>query len=180
MSEIIGRAYWQNYIVLSSVPSPGTCIITGASAPRKWQVNDGYGLAGANVVYIGESLAKFSCTLQMWTNAQLREWDRFALLLAKPPKGAKSQAMSIQHPLLDEKNIKSVVVDDVTQLTPSPSGLWAVEIKFIQYHKPTPALGRPNGSIPDAAKKAPTPQDAQDIQIEKSRAAFAKAQEDTE
>ena len=179
MSDLAGIEYEQNYIVLAGVPSPGVCIVQGLTNPRKLQINDGYALSNATVVYLGDSLPKFSVTLQMTSALDLREWKRFAKLLATPPLGTRPNALKIEHPLIEECGIKSVLVEDRTQLTPSPTGLWTVKIDFVKWQKPAPALGRPNGAIPDADKKAPTPQDAQDIQIEQARARFAKAEEAT-
>lgn len=178
---MIGRRYWQTFIVLANQPSPGNVIVENAGAPRDWEIRKGYGLAGASVVYTGENLSKFDVTLQFWTEIQLDDWhNRFRTIVAKPPKNIAPKALACQHPLLDDLEIDKVVVLDRTQLTPSPSGLWTVKVSLLQYKKPAPALARPNGAIPNAPGTVPRQEDLLDQKTQEARNAFNRAKEAAE
>lgn len=174
---MIGEGYEQRYIVLANLPSPGLAIVTGAGIPLDWDIRKGYGFSGASVVYTGDNLAEFVVTIQMWTQVQLDEWKAFSQLLKRPPRGALAKAMAIQHPLLDELGIDKVVYRRRSQLTPSPTGLWVVEIQFLQYRKPEPALGRPNGAIPNAPGTVPRAEDILDQKIQQAKKDFNDAKE---
>ena len=154
--------------------SPGRCIIKGASSPRKWNVNDGFGQTGASVVFGGEKLSSFEIELQFWEPEHLDEWQDFKSLCEKPPTGTIPKALDIYHPILADLKITSVVVEDRTQLDLiDETGLWSTTIKFIQYKKPRPILAKPVASIPNAAVPVPTAQDAGDRMI---AALYAKFQ----
>lgn len=135
-----------DYIVLAKQRSPGLCDVSGASAPRQWDIRKGYGLSGATVVYTGDGLAQFTVRLFFWETSHFDEWERFRVLIAKPPEGEKPKAMDISHPYLEELGIKSVVVDDELQWAQPEPGLFIKDIKFLQYRAPKPALGKPDGS----------------------------------
>ncbi len=177
---MIGQGFEQRYIVLANQPSPGLAVISGAGIPLDWDVRKGYGYSGAVVVYTGDNLAEFTVTIQMWTQVQLDAWKAFAQLLKRPPKGVLAQAMAIQHPLLDELGIDKVVLRNRSMLTPSPTGLWTVELKLLQYRKPEKALGRPNGAIPNAPGTIPRKEDELDARTEAARKAFNQAKEEAQ
>ncbi|NOU27228.1 MAG: hypothetical protein HOO96_04905 [Polyangiaceae bacterium] len=196
------KSFDQDYIVLAGVRSPGTCVISSAGNPRVWDAVKGAGMSGASLRYMGADLARFSVQIKMWTAEQVeKEWPEFSDLLGSGDKtrtvaGAarkilanisaaarsastgrqySSKAMAIQHPLLAELFITEVVVEDRTQLIPSDSGLWTVEIKFIQYRPPVASGGRVNGSIPNAPPTVATAQDNLDRRIQKAQEDFNRA-----
>ncbi len=146
--------------------SPGVAIVAGASAPRAWDVQDGHGLVGASVRFVGDKLAKFTVEIRLFEPEHFEAWGDFAKLLAKPTSRADApkRAMRIEHPALAEIGISDVVVEDRTQLVQVEPGVWSSTISFIQYKKPRPVLSRPAGSIPSTGTN-PTAKDAADEEI---------------
>lgn len=177
-ADIISGAEFprQDYIMLGGVQSPGCATITGAGCPRTWDVRQGYGYSGAIVVFTGDGLAKFDVHIDLWLPSHFAEWNRFAkICLAKAPLGTKPKAMDIAHPLLNMEPLKitSVVVEDVSQFEQDEFGLWTCTIKLLQYRAPKPALGKPLAAIPNAVTKAPTAQDAAELEIQRLTAQFS-------
>ncbi len=166
---------YQDYIELGGQQSPGYADVAGAGSPRKWDKRDGYGFSGAVLVYHGTDLAEFDVTISMWDVAQLIDWWNFATILEKAPVGVRAKALDISHPFLNTPplRIKSVVVQDVSQLRQDEYGLWTVVIKFLEYRAPRPILGKPIAAIPSAAAATPTAQDAADVQIQQLQARVA-------
>lgn len=155
-------------IMLGGKRSPGLAVITGASIPRKWDIQQGYGFSGAVVIYTGDDVAKFTVRITLWLEEHYEEWLTFSnSVLAKPPKGQRPKALGIKHPLLNLAPlfISEVVVEDVTQLEQTEDDKWIAEIRLIQYRKPMPMLGKPNTSIDPAAPPKPTAEDAADREI---------------
>ena len=135
-----------DFITLSGQRSPGICDVSGASAPREWDIRKGYGLSGAIVVYTGDGLAKFTVRLLLWEPAQFDEWEAWRPLIRKPPRGVRPKAQDIFHPYLEELGIGSAVVEDELQWTQPEAGLFVKDIKFIQFRAPLPALAKPEAS----------------------------------
>ncbi|MCC6557194.1 MAG: hypothetical protein IT372_29940 [Polyangiaceae bacterium] len=152
--------------LLAGRKSPGLSDIAGASNPRDWDVRKGYGLSGATVVYTGDGLAKFSIKIFLWEDEHFEEWAEFKVLVRKAPRGTRPKALDIYHPILEDLEISSVVVEDRSQLTPvqGEDGMFFVEVKFIQYRAPQPAVGKPDGS--QSKPTEPTAQDAFDRTIQ--------------
>lgn len=153
-----------DYFKLSGQKSPGLCDVTGANAPRNWDIRNGYGLSGATIVYTGDGLAKFTIRLFFWETAHFDAWVKFRRLLKKPPRGVRPKAMDISYPSLEELEITSVVVEDELIWTQSQPGLFVKDIKFGQYRAPLPTVGKPDGSQSKANE--PTAQTAVEKTIE--------------
>lgn len=177
-SLVIGVAPEQDYIVLGGVPSPGLAVVKGAGSPRKWDVQNGYGLTGATCIFMGEGLATFDVDIFCWTKAHFALWPAFArLTLVNPPIGARPTSMFIQHPALNDPplSISQVVVTNVTQWEQDgDTGLWARTISFLQYRKPRPALVKPFEGPPGSPVVVPQPIDPELLQIQANSAAIAK------
>ncbi|WP_437647871.1 hypothetical protein [Sorangium sp. So ce362] len=164
-------------IVLVGRRNPGLAEVVGAGSPRDWDIRKGYGLSGAFVVYTGDNLAKFTVRIRLFEDAHFDEWDSWAQLLAKPPRGVRPKALDIYHPALEDLQIRSVVVEDRSQLAPEDeTGMWVSEIKFIQFRAPIPMLGKPEGST--AALKDPTAEDKFDKSILYLKEQFQKPTDD--
>jgi len=158
-----------NYFLLNGRRSPGIAEFpSGASAPRKWDPRKGYGLSGGGIVYTGDDLAKFTVRISLFSDDDWTAWDAFAPLVLKPPSGTKPKAMDIWHPITEAFLIRSVVVEDLTGPTQSDAGVWAWEVKFIQYRPPKPAIAKPTAST---AKPEP-PKSANDILIDRLSSQF--------
>ena len=150
---------WDVFVLLGQ-PSPGRAIVDGAAALRKLDKKAGNGMSGATVTYTGDELCDFTVTIELCTTEDWDAWWQWRRLLAKPPKGAKASAQSCSHPALDALGISSCMLHAEHQPTPDgDDGKWIVKLDFIQWQKPTPALGTPQGgAIGDPAN--PTPQNA--------------------
>jgi len=152
-------------VVLGGRPIPGRATPAKGGAPFKWDERPGFGLAGASLVPIGGGLSAFEIIVQLWTEEQFGEWETFAnqvLGKPKPPYG-----LSIVHPLVNRAplNIKSVVVEDVSQFEDDDYGLFTCTISVRAYRAPAPLLVKPAGPTPPVAVTPPTAADAADTMI---------------
>jgi hypothetical protein len=135
-----------DYILLSGQRSPGIAEVTGASSPRRYDERRGYGLSGATVVFKGIGLTRCTVKLRLYTEQHWADWEAWKPLIDRPPLGSRPKALDIWHPFLEALEVKSVVVEDVSQPEQTDDGEWTIEIKFVQYRKPTLALAKPEGS----------------------------------
>jgi hypothetical protein len=155
-------------IKLSGKISPGIAIVSGLTSPRKWNIKDGYGLAGATVDFIGTKLMRFTVEFRLWEPEHFEKWGEFSKLFEVPriPAGAPVKAMRIEHPILAEMYISSVVVEDRTQLLQVDNGVWACTVSFLQYLPPRKALGKTSAVIP-TDKVNPIAKDAADLEMQR-------------
>ena len=169
MSDLIPGPPQQDYIVLAGTPSPGKAVVRGASSPRKWDIQAGYGLTGATVIFNGEGLAQFDVDFYAWEPEHFVLWEVFAkLTLENPPIGARPTSMSIQHPALNSPPLKitQVVVTNVTQWDLSDeTGEYMRTVSFLQYRKAKPALVKPLEGPPGSPVAVEPPIDPQEMLI---------------
>ncbi|AUX23351.1 uncharacterized protein SOCEGT47_038740 [Sorangium cellulosum] len=163
-------------ILLAGQRSPGQAIATGAGSPRNWDERKGYGLSGAFLVFTGDGLAKFQVRLLLWEPQHFAEWESFSALLARPQRGTRPKALDYYHPYHEPLGIKSAVVEDVLQQDQVEPGLWAQDIKFIQYREPRPYLAKPEGST--ATLNEPKAEDAYDKSIQYLKAQYQNPTDD--
>jgi hypothetical protein len=159
---------YQDFIAIGGMTSPGYADVAGAGSPRKWDIRAGYAISGATVVYGGKDLSKFSVTIYMAEDDDLDDWFDFATMLGKETKSRAGQAFDIVHPFLITAplNIKSVCVEDISQLTQDPTGLWKATIKFIEYRRPKIILAKPDSATPDVPAASPVATDKADLQTQ--------------
>lgn len=134
-----------DYVVLSGRRSPGIATLSNASSPREWDERKGPQLSGAALVFKGIGVAKFTLELRLYTDAHWQEWRAWSPIVQRPPRGERANAMDIWHPILEDLGIRSVVVEDVAQPMQTADGEWTIEIKFIEYRAPQPAVRRADG-----------------------------------
>lgn len=157
---------YRDYILLGGDRCPGKQVVPDANSPRKWDERQGYGFSGAYLIYMGDGLAHFGVEVHLWDDAHWAQWETFSKKhLEKPPTGQVAKAQPIDHPVLNMTPLKiaSVVVEDVTGWVVDDYGEWTCLIKFAQFRKPKPALGRPIATIAPVKTPVPTAQDAGDI-----------------
>lgn len=149
--------------------TPGICEIVNASSLRRWDVPEGFGIAGADMKYNGLKVAKFSVRLSLYSVADWAAWDAFRRAVLTPPKRQHSKgssgAMDIEHPVLAAVDIRACVVEEVLAPEQVDDGVWSIVIKCIEWRKPQPALARPAGP-------AATPVDertADEIELDRRR-----------
>lgn len=156
---------WDSFVAFG-MESPGICQITGAARKSGWDVKKSKGAKGAVITYTQDEVAKFSAKLLMWLPEHFEAWDVFRPKLAfDPVKNKQSTSFDIYHPALSDLGIKSVVVEEVSQITPEGDGLFSVTISFIEYLPPPKvnAVKTPAGSSGNSGGKTPgdKPKDAE-------------------
>lgn len=138
-----------DYALLAGKKTPGLVSITGASAPRNWDIRNGYGLSGAHVVYTGDGLAKFTIRIFCWEEEHFDAYDAdIHPLVRKGPRGVRPKALDVSHPYLADLGIASMVVEDLTQWEQidAEPGMFFRDVKAIQFRAPLPTVGRPEAA----------------------------------
>jgi hypothetical protein len=135
-----------DYVLFAGRRTPGIAEVSGGSSPRKWEERKGYALSGARVVFRGLGLAKPVVSIRLYTRADWDEWESFKIIVQRPPSMTRPRAIDVWHPLLEEIDVRSVVVEDVSQPEQRADGEWVVTIKLIEHRAPTFALASPDGS----------------------------------
>jgi hypothetical protein len=69
--------------------------------------------------------------------------------VARPPGGERPRALDIVHPVLEDVEIRSVVVENVSQMTQTDDGEWTVEIQLIEHRPVVRAAAVIDGSHQD-------------------------------
>lgn len=135
-----------DFIVLAGKRSPGLAEVAGAGSPRLWDKRKGFGYSGAILVFRGVDLSSFSVKLRLFDEQDWADWYAWKPVVDTPPLGTRARSLDIQHPILDGLNIKSVVIDDVSQPTQTDDGVFEIEIKMTEFRAPKYALAKPEGS----------------------------------
>ena len=106
-----------------------------------WDERRGFALSGARVVFRGIGLARPIVTLRLVTSADFDAWHDWRELVQRPPIGERGRrAQDVWHPILEDLEIVSVVVEDVAQPVQVEDGVWDIAIKFIEYRRPVVTL----------------------------------------
>lgn len=171
----------RDYIMIGGDKSPGKCTIRGLNSPRGWDIRQGYGLSGATVVPKGDECSTFSVFFEFFdaggsgvqkTADMLNAWYAYAAKyfdksVRLVPGSNVPKALGVDHPILaaPPHRVTEAVVKDVSGLEQDDNGGWSVEVFFLQYRKPKPALAAPNAAIPAAAQTAPTAEDEADREM---------------
>ena len=148
-----------DHILLAGRRSPGLATIRGAGIAARWDERRLYAAGGAFVVYRGQKLSKFTVTLRLYTEQDWSDWHEWRPLVQRPPppepRGPGSdlaillhrpRAKDIWHPILEDLEIRSVVIEAVLQPQQTADGEWSIEIKMIEYRPPQLALTGIEGS----------------------------------
>lgn len=159
-----------DFIVLAGQRSPGIATIENAEALRRLHERRAFGVAGATVIDQGGQLAHPVVRLEFTTPEQLDEWDTWKALLVRPASRS-TQGMDIEHPILADLEIRSVLLEGRSQLTPDETGGISVVIKFCEYRAPVVAL-----SVPDSTADVIT--DPAEILINAQSIAIAQLEAD--
>jgi hypothetical protein len=59
-----------DFVVIAGKRTPGLATITGLGTPRKWEEVQGYGLTGATLRYLGNSLSSFTISLRLYSEQE--------------------------------------------------------------------------------------------------------------
>lgn len=135
-----------DYIVLAGQQSPGVATIEGAELVRRLHERRAFGVSGATVVDQGAQLVHFTVTLRFTTPDDLRAWDEWKRLLVRPASRS-TQGMDIEHPILADLEIRSVLLESRSQLTQDDTGGQSVAIKFCEFRAPVVTLAIPDTTV---------------------------------
>lgn len=139
--------------IISGKVTPGILRLRNANSPREWDERKGYGWSGSFPIFLGIRLSRFDMGFEMYTDADWALWENMRPMLAKPPAGKRPTALDIVHPVLQQLDIKSIVVTDVKQLEiDENTGVVTQPIEVLTFRRPKIALSKPEGS----ADKPPT------------------------
>ena len=164
-------------IRVAGVWTPGLCVISKAGQTFTWDKRKGYGYGGAWLIFTGDDLAEFDITWTFWRQDQIDAWKAFQKSnLSKPPAQPqlnsaflpnvpKPKALGVYNPILNELGITQIVPKVVGQFVQVSIGKWQKTVSFYQFKAPVPLLGKPSQAIPDATPKAPTADDALQLEI---------------
>jgi hypothetical protein len=156
-----------DYVVLAGQRSPGIATVEGAELVRRLHERRAFGVAGATVVDQGAQLCHFSVRLTLLTTEHLDAWDEWKALLVRPAQRS-TQGMDIEHPILSDLEVRSVLLEGRSQLTQDETGGWSVVIKFCEYRAPVIALAVPDSSASSSPGNGSPEQriEAQDREIQ--------------
>lgn len=138
-----------NYILLGGQKSPGLVEIVGAKAEYEYLVRQANFTTGARQLYKYRKLSEFEVRIRCYSTDELIAFDQWRSILRAPDKrslivnpdaklkkgseGAVMRALDIWHPLLEDLEIKAVVVLSVGQFDQVDHGVWQVTIRFRQH-----------------------------------------------
>lgn len=142
----IGSPAAFDYVVLGGQRSPGTATVQGADLVRRLRERRAFGVSGATVVDQGAQLVHFEVVLRFTTSAEFAEWDTFKALLVRPA-ARSTHGVDIEHPLLDDLEIRSVLPEGRSQFVQDDLGAWSTTLKFCEYRRPVVALAVPDSTI---------------------------------
>jgi len=158
-----------NTIQLGGKTLPGQWILQPGGKPYSFQEQQGIGLSGATLRFLGDKLAHLVFLAIFWKQA---DWDAFQpirkqyLSEAVFKQGTSgTYAIGIKHPELNFLKITSVALEETPWFTRTPQGRWFGQVKFVQYRKAKAALESPDASIPAAAEPTPSAQDAYEQEL---------------
>lgn len=122
-----------DYIILAGKKSPGYAEVFGAWDERELAVRQPPFTTGAVILYKRRKLAEFSVRIRLYTLEQHAEFAAWRTIVdAKPGVRTKPTALDIQHPLLEQLDIKAVVVKSVSQFDQTDHGEWSISIAFLE------------------------------------------------
>jgi hypothetical protein len=148
--------------------TPGIGEIVGADSPRDWEDRKGPGMSGATVVFRGLKLSRFAIKFRLYDAVDWADWTAFQVVVRRVPDKRDPRALDIVHPLLEPLGIRAIVVENIAAPQQSDDGVWEIELKVIEFRRPTPALatvGTP--PKPDGSKDKPI--DPVEAEIERLR-----------
>ena len=146
-------------VIIGGAESPGIATIRDANSPRRLVERNGVGLSGATVRYQGQLLSHPVVELRLYTEQDWTDWATFRETVQPPPLGERARALAIEHPILEDLGITSVLVKDVKQpVREDETGVWLIVIELIEFRRPVF-----QASAPDGAQAGP--EDPIDIQI---------------
>lgn len=153
-----------DYILLAGQKSPGLAAIDQGDAERirDYAVRQPPFTSGARIVFKRIELAEFSVRIRLLTADHFAEWEQWRPVIdTVPDVRREAKALDIWHPLLEDLDIKAVVIKSVSQLVQTNDGEWTCTIKFLE------SRGLPKISLAPIEGAKATPADPVDQLIDR-------------
>jgi hypothetical protein len=162
----ITRAQEWHRFVLKGLDSPGTIPKGGVKGFKRetgWDIKKGKGTAGATLTVKEVPPVTGSFTLQLFTEQDFKDWDRFASeVLLLDASLQQSSGLSVYYPSFGGIALTTVVVHWFTPPMHQGKGLYHAEVALIEWSQPppvnitsTPATTAPDE--PDGGNVGPPP-----------------------
>ncbi len=184
--------YEVNALRIGGVYSPGLCEVRRASITYNWDERKGFGISGAWLVFGGKSLSKFDTLFTIITEEDRLAFDGWAKTRVAPnlyvqpqtngaflPALPRPKALGVSHPLLSELGITQIVPIAIHQWEEgkgSAIGKWTKLIEWYEFRAPKPAIGKPDGPVPDTKNAGPVALTAQELELRAKRQDFERRQ----
>lgn len=138
------------------VPSPGVATIEHAGRKIKIDKQEGYGTDGGRLIVTGTAIQDISVSIRIWEPEHWVLWKLFYQVLTLPTilaaiPGITAPALSIDHPILKELGISSVLLEDPGFWVPGETGDWTRKIDFVLKQKPIQRLAATKEGPPATA-----------------------------
>lgn len=165
---------------IGGVDNPG---VIARGSPSGWgilseyDVKKGKGADGATITDTGDPPPTGKIKFLLWRHGvndtgnpdpsvpnDFDDWNKYVLML----RGARrnKQALDIVHPIINQCEVRSIVIKEIGQMTEEGGGLWSVELDCLKWvPQPVAAGGTPGGSNdkdpndPNAQPTDPNPND---------------------
>lgn len=144
---------------IGGIKTPGKGLISGASRPYDWDVQQAQGNQGATITRKGAGLAVFTVKLRLWKPEHFPQWEALtARLIAAAERLPDPEALDITAGPIAHLKIRSVVPKNIGQLEEGAGGEWFGSFELHEYRKRRRLQGSVKGST-DTAKAKPVPKD---------------------
>jgi len=101
---------------------------------------------GSRPVFRGLGISKFSVAFKLFSSQDWDDWVEWSPIVQQPPVAERPRAIDIWHPMLEDLQIKSVVVESVLQPDQVGDGEWDIIVRFIEHRRPVRILEPVDGS----------------------------------
>lgn len=167
-----------DYFLLKGQRSPGLADIE-ADSPRKWDEQEMYAMAASFLRGGGRRLSHPKATIRLYTAEHWAAWNTFKQLIKPLPPGLvqvpSKYAHSIWHPWLEDVDVKSVVIANVSTPKAIEDGtVFAIEISMIEFRVPKLSFAAPGAATDSTAPPDPVEQQMQALadEVAVEKAAF--------
>lgn len=151
-------------IKLGGDTMPGQWILQPTAKEYGWQIQKGWGQAGASVMPVGDELVVATFLVRFH---RAHDWAAFQpyrmkyLQKALVQRGGQATyALSIEHPELQALGVVAVVPRKTPVFTNNGKGLWTGTVEFLQFRLAKPMPEQPRAQIPAAPEPTPSSEDA--------------------
>jgi hypothetical protein len=151
------------------VRSPGLATVNGPALDYNFTVPEGEGVSGADPIFHGRPLSKFTVDFRLFNSEEVAAWELFVTAIRYPESlaaatvgqaGVAVPAFDISHPQVASYGIRAAFVTHISPLKQDANNIWTAAIEFLEHRKPRPMKARVDSQGPpedpdatDAANK---------------------------